>query len=176
MTRDNARLKAEAALDMIEAAFSDRAPPAAMTDSKQLSDAEYREVMSFHGMPWREVGFAQVAQFADAVFWFSPEAFCYFLPGFLAAGLRESRWDSNAYDAIIGCLDRSPEPAYWDDFFLPRWPRLSAAEVDAVAAWARWFEAVQPDAFHANTYERVQDTLALLKEKRGAVARPPGER
>jgi hypothetical protein len=39
------------------------------------------------------------------------------------------------------------------------------AEVNAVVAWARWLERVQPDAFHSNTYDRVQDTLTLLKER-----------
>ena len=60
-------------------------------------------------------------------------------------------------------LDRSPEPAYWDDFFVERWPLLSVEEIDAVALWMRWF--VEPDTFYPNTFERVQETLALLKRK-----------
>ncbi len=151
----------------IEAAFADRAPPSAMTDSKQLSDVEYAEVMSFAGLGWREVRFEQVERDADAVFWFAPEAFCYYLPGLLVAGLRENRHDSNAYDALIGMLDRSGNPDFWDDFFRPRWPLLTADEVEAVECWVDWLEAVQPDAFHANTYDRVRDTLRLLKEGRG---------
>jgi hypothetical protein len=63
----------------------------------------------------------------------------------------------------MGCLDRSPEPDYWDDFFLPRWPLLSLDEIDAVLAWVRWLEIVQPDEIYGNTYARVKDTLALLK-------------
>jgi len=163
MTDETGRAEADVALKLIEAAFARRAPPAVMTDSLQLSDVEYAEVMAFDGLAWPEVTFAQVEAYADAVFWFAPEAFCYYLPGFLAAGLKEARWDTNAYDSLIGMLDRSPEPDYWDDFFRPRWTLLSAAETDAVAAWVRWFEAVQPDAFHDNTYERALATLALLK-------------
>lgn len=163
MTTTDPETLARTALAQIDRAFAKRSPPSVMTDSKQLSDAEYEEVMSFDGMRWQDVTFAQVQRCADAVFWFAPDAFCYYLPGFLAAGLKENRTDTNAYDSLIGCLDRSPEPDYWDDFFLPRWPLLSDAEVDAVAAWARWLEAVGPEAFHANTYERVQDTLTLLK-------------
>jgi len=164
MTKDDPKTLAAAALARIDRAFAGRSPPCLMTDSKQLSDAEYEEVMSFDGMRWQDVTFAQIQRCADAVFWFAPEAFCYYLPGILSAGLRENRTDTNAFDSLIGCLDRSPEPDYWDDFFLPRWPLLSTAEVDAVAAWARWLEAVEPNAFHANTYERMQDTLTLLKQ------------
>lgn len=166
---DTPETLAATALALIETAFADRPQPAVMTTSRQLSDIEYEEVMSFQGMTWQDIVFDQVDRNADAVFWFSPEAFCYYLPGFLAAGLRESRWDSNAYDALIGMLDRSSEPEYWDDFFVPRWPLLSIQEIDAVRSWACWLAAVLPDAFHTNTFERVDDTLTLLQLKQDAL-------
>ena len=165
MTGETGKAEAATALGLIEAAFAHRARPEAMTDSLQLSDVEYAEVMAFENLAWQEVTFEQVEVNADAVFWFAPEAFCYYLPGFLKAGLKEGRLDSNAYDALIGMLDRSPEPDYWDDFFRPRWTLLSAAELDAVAAWVRWFAAVQPDAFHDNSHERALATLGLLKAR-----------
>ena len=163
MNREERESQAAIALDLISNAFYNRVPPLLLTDSMQLTDCEYAEVMSFQGLGWQDVTFAQVEQYPDAVFWFSPEAFCYYLPGILVAGLRENRWDSNAYDSLIGCLDRSPEPDYWDDFFLPRWPLLSTEEIDAVAGWVRWLAIVRPDEIHGNVYERVQDTLTLLK-------------
>ena len=66
---------AATALNLIGEAFADRVPPSAMTDSMQLSDVEYDEVMSFDGMRWQDAQFDQVEKNADAVFWFSPEAF-----------------------------------------------------------------------------------------------------
>jgi hypothetical protein len=151
------------ALQLVGSAFAGRGAPAVMTDSMQLSDIEYEEVMSFEGMRWEDVTFDHVQRDSDAVFWFAPEAFCYYLPGILMASLREDRLDANAYDSIVGMLDRSPEPAYWDDFFAPRWTLLSAPEADAVAAWLAWLEAVEPDAFHDNTHDRARETLRLLK-------------
>lgn len=146
----------------IRDAFSSRSMPTVLTTSMQLSDLEYEEVMAFSGKTWEAVTFDMVEGYADAVFWFAPEAFCYYLPGFLAAGLQADRRDSNAYDALIGMLDRSAEPAYWDEFFAERWPLLSADELDAVALWMRWFE--EPDAYFPNTFERVLETLSLLKQ------------
>lgn len=166
MTVEDAKALSTLALERIAAAFAERAKPSILTDSKQLSDWEYEEVMSYEGFGWRDVTFEQVAKYPDAVFWFSPEAFCYFLPGILSAALKEDRRDSSAYDALMGVLDRSPEPAYWDDFFLPRFTLLNMAELDAVAAWMHWFQAVEPDAYKPNTFERIQETLMLLKEKR----------
>lgn len=162
MHREAGEKQAAIALQLIDDAFAGRSLPSVWTDSTQLTDGEYAEVMSFRGVQWKDVTFTQVAQCPDAVFWFSPEAFCYYLPGILAAGLREGRWDTNAYDSILGWLDRSPEPGYWDDFFLQRWPLLSVRETESVAAWARWLEIVQPEESLGNIYERVQDTLTLL--------------
>lgn len=154
-----------AALAQIRSAFADRRPPSIMTESKQLSDTEYEEVMSYERMDWRDITFEHVARYADALFWFAPQAFSVYLPGILAAGLREGRSDTNAYDTIITALDRSPEPDYWNDFFLPRWTKLTPAEVEAVALWALWLEEMKPDAYLPNTYARVQKTLDLLKDQ-----------
>jgi hypothetical protein len=165
MTSDTGKTQAALALELIGVAFAERARPTVMTTSQQLSDLEYEEVMSYEGMDWQDVNFAQVEKHSDAVFWFAPEAFCYYLPGILAAGLREARWDANAYDSLIGMLDRSPEPDYWDDFFRPRFTLLTTAELESVGAWARWLQDVDPGAFHANTFERVQQSLTLLKER-----------
>ncbi|TDI64142.1 MAG: hypothetical protein E2O90_10420 [Alphaproteobacteria bacterium] len=73
--------------------------------------------------------------------------------------------DRGAYDSLIGLLDRSPEPDYWDDLFLPRCKLLTTAEIEAVAAWVRCLQAVDPDAYHFKPFERVQATLTLLSEK-----------
>lgn len=120
MIKERAKALAATALDIIAEAFVHRAPPEILTDSKQLSDFEYYEVMSFNGMRWQDVTFSQIEQNLDAVFWFAPEAFCYYLPGILSAGLRENRCDTNAYDSLIGCLDRSPEPDFTGTTFFCR--------------------------------------------------------
>jgi hypothetical protein len=161
--------EAALALDLIEKAFAERRPPAVMSDSKQLSDIEYAEVMSFAGLDWREIDFDLIERAADAIFWFAPTAFCHYLPGFLAAGLKANRTDSNAYDALIGMLDRSPEPDYWDGFFKPRWTLLNVEELDAVAAWARWLALVEPDLAGGDVATRVEDTLTLLRWRKEGV-------
>jgi hypothetical protein len=163
MNRGTGDAQAIVALDAIKKAFAHRNPPCVLTDSMQLTEGECADVMAFDGMDWRDVTVEQVERCADAVFWFSPEAFCYYLPGILAAGLKSRRSDLSAYDSLIGSLDRSPAPDHWDDFFLPRWPLLSGPEIDAVTAWVRWLEIVEPDQVFENTYQRTRDTLDLLK-------------
>ena len=163
MTASSESFKADRVLELIANAFSCRARPTTLFDSKQLSDHEHAEVMAFDQLHWQAVSFDLIERNADAVFWFAPEAFSYYLPGFLSAGLKESRTDGTAYDALIGMLDRSPEPAYWDDFFLPRWTKLSLNEIDAVSAWIAWLARVEPDLAGGDISQRVQDTLTLLR-------------
>jgi len=142
------------------------APPTTeMSDSKQLSDVEYDEVMAFEGLRWPDVSFERSEENADAVFWFAPQAFYYYLPGFLTAGIREVRWNTNAYDSCIGMLDRSAQREYWDDFFEPRLTLLTRPVLRSVSAWLDWFEARLPDGFHHNSYDRSRDTLRLLAER-----------
>ncbi|MBT8145756.1 MAG: hypothetical protein KJN90_02830 [Gammaproteobacteria bacterium] len=156
---------AETALKLIRSAFANRETPTEITDSNQLSDSEYQEVISFEGLQWQDVSVALVEQAPDSVFWFSPEAFCYYLPGVLSAGISTGRSDLLYSDALIGCLDRSPELDYWDDFFYPRFTLLSAEEINAVSAWARWMALVEPEAYLEFTYQRVQGTLDLLRQR-----------
>lgn len=156
---------AAAILEQVAQSFAHRPPPTVITDSMQLTEGEFAEVMAFDGLHWQDVTLALVEQCPDVVFWFSPEAFCYYLPGLFSAGLRENRADLMAYDALLSTLDRSPVPAYWDDFVLPRLPLLSVEEVDAVSAWATWVEHVAGDDVYGNLHERVQTTLRLLRER-----------
>ncbi len=165
MTQYHEQAERAVIIELIEEAFAERSPPVEMSDSMQLSDTEYEEVMSFAGLHWRDVDVALLEKACDAVFWFSPTAFCFYLPGALASSLRENRYDLNYLDSLLGCLDRSPEPEHWDDFFAPRFTLLKPREIDAVAAWVRWLEQVQPDDFLAGSYARARETLALLKQR-----------
>ena len=48
------------ARNLICVAFARRTLPSVLTDSKQLSDFEYEEVMAFQGVRWQDVTFAQI--------------------------------------------------------------------------------------------------------------------
>ena len=142
--------------------------PENLLGSRQLSEDEQGDVMAFAGKPWPEVTCQMVEDHSEAVFWFSPEAFCYYLPGLLSCGVAAGRPNLLAYDSILGMLDRSPEPAYWDDFFVARWPSLSVAECEACQCWLRWLESVGSAPPYENTYARALKTLDLLKERSAA--------
>ena len=53
MIRKESESQAAVALDLITNAFYNRPPPSVLTDSMQLTDCEYAEVMSFQGLSWQ---------------------------------------------------------------------------------------------------------------------------
>ena len=156
-----------ALLKALSAAFGERCRPEVLVGSDQLSKDELAEVMAFSGRHWSEVTCDLLEENRDALFWFSPEAFCFYLPGVLSCGIAEDRPDLLAYDAILGMLDRSPEPAYWDDFFLARWPLLSAEECEACQSWLRWLDSAGAELRREGSVFRALETLDLLKTLEG---------
>jgi hypothetical protein len=141
---------------LIEEAFSHRAMP-------QLAAHERDDVMSFRGKPWASVTGAQLERYFEAIFWLTPEAFCYYLPGIFAAGIRENKPWLIVNHSLINMLDRSPDPDSWDDFFLARWTRLTVRECEAAQSWVLWLSSWESSSYPEIALTRAFDTLELLK-------------
>lgn len=150
-------------LELIRDAFSRRHMPRVLTSSAELSEDEYDEVMHFQGKDWSAITREEVETHYEVIFWFSPEAFCYYLPGIMSAGVRDSDTSLLAYRSLIGMLDRSPDPTNWDDFFLERWPLLSPPECEAVEKWIHWLASKEDINIFANIVSRALVTVELLK-------------
>lgn len=151
-------------LELIRKAFANRQMPGLLISSEQLSENERKEVLFFQGKHWSDVTCDQLEASHDVVFWFSSEAFCYYLPGILSAGIKEKKPDLLVYYSIIEMLDRSPNPRYWDSFFLERWPRLTAKECEVVQEWVLWLASINDSTYHDKTYSRALETLDFLKQ------------
>ena len=90
--------------------------PTLFLGSEQLAAHEVDDVMSFWGKPWSHVTGLQLEKHFEAIFWFTPEAFCYYLPGILSAGIQENKPGLIVNQSLVNMLDRSPDPTSWDDF------------------------------------------------------------
>src|SRR5438874_12790142 len=78
-------------LRLIEEAFSHRSMPKVFLVSEQLAAHERDDVMAYWGKPWSTLTTLQLEKHFEAISWFSPQAFCYYLPGILSAGIRENK-------------------------------------------------------------------------------------
>jgi hypothetical protein len=152
-------------LHLIEEAFRHRHMPNLFLLSEQLASHEIADVSSFLGKPWSSVTKQQLEEHFDAIFWFTPAAFCYYLPGILSAGIKEHEPSLIVYHSLINMLDRSCDPQSWDEFFLARWPQLTARECEATQAWVLWLCSSEDPSYPASALGRAFDTLDLLRRR-----------
>ncbi|HEV7570811.1 MAG TPA: DUF6714 family protein [Thermoanaerobaculia bacterium] len=152
-------------LQLIEEAFSHRRMPGLFPVSEQMAPHEYDDVISFWGIPWSAVTGSQLQEHFETIFWWTPEAFCYYLPGILSAGIRENKPWLIVNNSLIDMLDRSPDPSSWDDFFIARWAQLTAKECEATQAWLLWVASLDNGSYWEGSLSRAFDTLELLKQR-----------
>lgn len=153
------------ALRIIEDAFNHRRMPTVFLVSEQLATHERMDVMSFWGQPWPSLTGAQLEKHFEAVFWFTPEAFCYYLPGIFSTGIKENKPSLIVNGSLLNMLDRSADPLSWDDFFSARWPCLTSSECEATQAWILWLASVQSNLYSEASLDRALDTLELLRRR-----------
>lgn len=146
----------------LQEAFQWRARPKLMTESKQLSSHEIDELSTLAHFDWPELTGETWEKCFDAIFLFSPEAFCYYLPGLIKVSFEEREPNLISVSSIVGMLDRSPTPEWWDDFFLARWPLLTVAECKVVQEWLLWLSSLDNSSYSDDSLERALDTVSLL--------------
>ena len=155
-------------LSFIEQAFAKRTRPEKVRDMTRPVDEIYGDADAFAGKDWREVTCAMLVEHYNATSGFSPEAFCYYLPGIYTAGMREGRPDLLVNDALIMGLDRGNAPGSWDNFFQERWPRLTPQECEATQRWILWLTQFEPPPIADASLSRACDTMDLLAHQSGA--------
>lgn len=156
-------------IEEIRDAFSHRERPSVITIPGHSLTTEYEDADAFQGKAWIDVRCSDLDKHMDAVHGFSPQAFCYFLPGIYCAGIGEQRPDLLVNQALIGMLDRGNSPTSWDDFFSSRWPLLSRKECKASQSWVLWLADAAPSCFSDASLSRAFDTLELLSNSASAV-------
>jgi hypothetical protein len=152
-------------LRLIEEAFSHRRLPRLFLVSEQLAAHERDDLMSFWGKTWSCVTGVQLEEHFEAIFWFTPEAFCYYLPGIFTAGIKEKKPWLIVNHSLVNMLDRSPDPAAWDDYFIARWSQLTIRECEATQEWILWLSSSEDTSYSKSSLARAFDTLALLRQK-----------
>jgi hypothetical protein len=152
-------------LRLIEEAFSHRRMPELFLVSEQLAPHEWGDVMSFWGKPWSCVTGLQLEEHFDAIFWFTPDAFRYYLPGILTAGIQENKPWLIVNHSLVNMLDRSPDLVSWDDYSIARWSQLTTRECEATQEWILWLSSFEDTSYSASSLARAFDTLDLLRQR-----------
>lgn len=149
----------------IEIAFNSRQAPERLSSHPSTLLDEEPDIKQIVGKRWAELSKNDIERMADAIHFFSSEAFCYYLPGALLYGIQSNSRDYMVFENILNSLDRSPTPEYWNDKFIEHWGQLSTDELSAVQDWLHWYFSEVYDAW-ANTHQRCHETLEQLKQRK----------
>jgi hypothetical protein len=147
---------------MIEQAFAEGSPPAAQNLCATPDDESLEETEVFSGKQWRELDSDFLHRYRDALFWFTPEAFHYYLPAYLVAALVTG--DENAlYVHNLLFLIRPTRDDSLNEFRKERWEQLTDAQIQALESWLSWLlgKATPPGVFQ----REVQQALEKVRER-----------
>jgi hypothetical protein len=122
--------------EKIEEVFASRPKPSQVRlgDGVLQLDSDVEEALWFSGRDWHELTWQDWQEHGSAIYFFDSEAFAYYLPSLLLCSAQHpSEWLAAA-DALIGDLDRSPDPTGWTDL-TSRFLELSSKELDVLKEW-----------------------------------------
>lgn len=153
----------------IENAFALRKLPKRVVDLAAPDTTEYNDARIFEGRTWRDLTCKDLDAHSDAVFGFTPEAFCYFLPGIFIAGISENRPELLVNASLIQMLDRTNVRSSWDEFFLLRWASLTSIECQAAQQWVLWLVDGPPLGLFEGSLDKALQTLQIIERQDVAV-------
>jgi hypothetical protein len=148
----------------IDAAFTARKQPTKLVEPRTPVTPEQRDAIWFTDRHWRDVKWQDWQSHPDAFYAFLPEAFVFYLPSVLIGAMEAPQRELLAADALIGMLDRSPEPYHWDIFMTARLVGLEPAEYEAMKAWVlSRSDAVETS--NEDSLTRAYETIDLLAQE-----------
>lgn len=148
----------------VEAAFSMRKCPSLVVEPRSPVTPEQRDAIWFAGRHWREVAWQDWQSHPDAFYSFVPEAFVFYLPSVLIGAMAAPNGELLAADALIGMLDRSPEPYHWDAFMTARLVGLEPAEYEVLKAWLL-SRSEEVETSNEDSLIRAYETIDLLAQE-----------
>ena len=112
----------------------------------------------FVGREWNDVDGDAIAEHQDALFWFTPKSFHYYMPAFMIAGLKEP----DAYYILNILLMLRPDVEASDACFArERWMLFNSAQRTSLKKWLVWIYA----EMDRGDDTELEDALKVLQEQ-----------
>lgn len=144
----------------IERAFAHREKPDVLIN-RSIPVADDEDVLWFAGRDWREITLQDWNGHSDAFFRFAPDAFRYYLQSILCLAAKNPEENLLAADALVNCLDRTPNPEWWDQFLLDCLYGLRVDEYDAISSWIVMLS--ERKSYEEGSLTRAYRTIHLLR-------------
>jgi hypothetical protein len=145
---------------MIDQAFADVPMPSAKDFCASFGPEAAEDTEPFVGKKWQDLDPDFIDRYQGALFWFTPEAFHYYLPAFLKAGL--ARPKAVHVVTILQLLQPTSAETRFE-FRKQRWKRLSEPQILALADWLR---QLQPHAQPGGVFdEEIKQGLQIVQDR-----------
>jgi uncharacterized protein DUF6714 len=141
----------------IERAFGDVPRPSDDRICGTYGDEARDDTEPYKGRDWRDLERDLLGYYHYALTWFTPEAFHYYLPAFLVAGLEDP--DAIYVVSVLQMLRPNEDPSL-DPFSRDRWQLLNDEQIAAVQLWLEWLLArSRPESYFAGEVREALTTL-----------------
>jgi len=150
-------------IEKIHHTFAEQTRPKLMLIPEQMAAHEVDDVAQMLNRSWREINGHDLEKHFEFINWLMPEAFCYFIPAILAVSVAENSPDLIVVHSLINLLDRSDDPANWDNFFIKRFRLLNRAECVVIQEWIVWLSSCENISISQHALGRALDVLEVLK-------------
>jgi hypothetical protein len=120
---------------IIEQGFEHGAPPAETSLTTSRGDEELEDTKPFRGKNWEDLDPDILPRYQYALFWFTPEAFHYYLPAFLRAGVTTPH---AVYVTTLLQLLQPTNDHTLAKFRKERWGLLTDPQIEALEQWLYW--------------------------------------
>ena len=121
----------------IERAFADRPKPSEVILPEQMLqfDSDVEEALWFAGRDGRELTWNDWQSHSCAIFFFSPDAFAYYLPSLLLLSAQNPDEGLTVAHSLIYKLDRSPDLSGWHESLIVPFLALNSDELEVLKEW-----------------------------------------
>jgi hypothetical protein len=123
-------------------------------------DEAYEESQQFWGRDWRTLEPDFLATYRDVLFWFTPQAFHYYLPAFLTIPVATDDETPIYVVTILQLLRAIAKPSFCRE----RWRMLDDGQVAVLHDWLRWLLTKAPPSgvFH----DEITEAIAVIQTRR----------
>lgn len=118
-------------------------------------------VAGYLGRRWDEIEDEVINNSEDAFIYFTPEAYCYYLPA-LVSHFSKGKPFAEAIDPVFNSLLRSPDPAIWEDEFMDRWSRFSIEQLEMLGEFLLVLEDGYSNSLLTSRIPQAMSTLETL--------------
>lgn len=144
----------------IKRGFPEKGIPDSVVDLFANPTTEREDALSFSGLSWHEVSAENWEKNPDSIFFFTPEAFKYYLPSLLYVSAKHPDLWLRAADAFIGLLDISLDSIESNEFLLARLGLLSGNQKRIVVDWMLFFS--NKNTYSPSSLGRAFDVMTAL--------------